>query len=179
MRPELITTSIITPTTANGLCSCIFDLEDEYGKYRGRKPHTDWSIYKQEHSNPGFRYYIECNKCHYQFAMKYWETDHSIEGGCNHLAEYMNAKPEPTISYETAYLPPKDVIKALAYMWMNYKGGEFTKSIIERDWDYDSYGREKFRQFQKNPIEFVAQADTHRLDNSANEVVKISENKKV
>ena len=83
-----ITRRIKTPTTASGLCSCKFDMEDDYGKYKGHKPHTNWSIYRQTHSNPGFEYYIQCNGCNYQFARQYWNYDNSINGNkCDHLTE--------------------------------------------------------------------------------------------
>ena len=114
---KLITSTITTPTTGSGGCMCIFDLEDEDGKYQGKKPHTDWSIFEQDHSNPGFQYYIECNTCHYQFARQYWNADNSIEGHkCDHLAQYTCE--EPMIEHASAYLQPKDVIKAQDRIFM-------------------------------------------------------------
>ena len=56
-------------------CSCLFDLEDKHGKYKGHKAHTNWSHYKQDHDNPGFAEYLQCNGCGYQLAKEYWRWD--------------------------------------------------------------------------------------------------------
>ena len=174
---KLITSTITTPTTGSGGCMCIFDLEDEDGKYQGKKPHTDWSIFEQDHSNPGFQYYIECNTCHYQFARQYWNADNSIEGHkCDHLAQYTCE--EPMIEHASAYLQPKDVIKALAYICENYDGDQFAQKLLGRHW-YDDKGREddytieKFRQFQREPMAFRRNADENRLDMISDSVIEV------
>ena len=68
-------TVIMDVQTRNSGCSCKFPLTDEYGEYMGSKPHSNWDVYKQDHSNPGFAHYIECNGCRYQLARVYWKDD--------------------------------------------------------------------------------------------------------
>ena len=152
---KLITSTIRTPATGVGGCIC-------------DKPHTDWSIFEQEHTNPGFQYYIECNNCHYQFARQYWN--------CDHLSQYTCE--EPIIEHATAYLQPKDVIKALTYIYVNYDGDQFAQKLLGRHWyddkrRPDDYTIEKFRQFQREPMEFIRNADEDRLDMISDEVTNV------
>jgi len=64
-------------TTRNSGCTCKFPLVDEYGKYMGTKPHSNWDVYSQDHSNDGFAHYIQCTGCNYQLAKTYWKDDNS------------------------------------------------------------------------------------------------------
>ncbi len=73
MNKTLITTTSTEPHKHG--CSCKFPMEDKHGKYQGSKAHTNWSLYKQDHDNPEFAEYLQCNGCGYQLAKKYWEWD--------------------------------------------------------------------------------------------------------
>jgi hypothetical protein len=59
-----------------GLCRCVFDMEDDKGKYKGKKAHRNWTLCRQDHSNPNFAHYLQCNDCNYQWAKQYWKHDH-------------------------------------------------------------------------------------------------------
>ena len=66
-------TVVMDVETTNSGCTCKFQLEDKYGKYMGTKPHSNWEVYSQNHSNDGFAHYIQCTGCDYQLAKKYWK----------------------------------------------------------------------------------------------------------
>ena len=78
MEPKLITSCIrrvkrIVTAQAAQCCSCQFPIEDKFGKYEGYRPHNNWELHRQVHSDPNFALYLECTGCGYGLARKYWK----------------------------------------------------------------------------------------------------------
>lgn len=74
----------------------------------------------------------------------------------------------------------KEVIRGLVKVWLNYDEKEFCEKIIGRDWDKEDggYSQSKFKQFQKNPLDFTNEADDERLDNIVKAVNDIENREK-
>ena len=53
--------------------------------------HGSWVLYKQEHENENFRYYLKCLFCGYELAKKYWDVDYS-----NGHIDYLEGRSEDT-----------------------------------------------------------------------------------
>jgi hypothetical protein len=53
-------------------CRCKFPATDEFGDFEEYRPHDNWEIRKQDHSNPGFATFLQCVGCGYQLARTYW-----------------------------------------------------------------------------------------------------------
>jgi len=92
MNSDYVRTIKRTVTVQNAqLCSCKFPIEDKYGKYDGYRPHNNWELHKQDHSDPNFAHYIKCSGCGYELAKKYWTQDGGTvdyinpEGSINHI----------------------------------------------------------------------------------------------
>ena len=60
--PLLRVTRIMTSPKAS--CKC-------------NRTHGSWGLYKQEHENENFRYYLKCLFCGYELAKNYWDIDYS------------------------------------------------------------------------------------------------------
>jgi hypothetical protein len=65
-------TRTVTALAGRG-CSCKFTLEDKHGKYQGYKPHDNWELWYQDHSDSDFEYFLKCIGCGYELAKKYWK----------------------------------------------------------------------------------------------------------
>ena len=63
---------IVTAQAAQ-CCSCQFPIVDKFGKYEGYRPHNNWELHRQVHSDPNFALYLECTGCGYGLARKYWK----------------------------------------------------------------------------------------------------------
>ena len=64
--------SRIVTARAGSLCSCMFPLEDKYGKYEGYESHDNWVLWHQDHDNSNFEYFLKCTGCGYELAKQYW-----------------------------------------------------------------------------------------------------------
>ena len=74
MKRTLIkSVSRIVTAQAGHCCGCRFPLEDKYGKYEDYRPHNNWELWHQEHTNPNFEYFLKCTGCGYELAKQYWK----------------------------------------------------------------------------------------------------------